>query len=293
MTGKAILHMLAPGPLASPFDINMALDAGFDAVIPHINVALRDVTALVQDAMFSRPPHYAPRTGIFIGGKDALMALDMLEAAKATLLAPFEISLFADPAGSFTTAAAMVASAQACLKTNLKGLRVAIFGATGVVGFTAGVLACLEGAAVSLAGHDGAGRVSARAQAMKARFGVDALAVDASNDALKRALLSTTDVALCAGPAGVNLLSSAMVADSPTLKLVADVNAVPPAGIQGLSLHDKGTLLGSTKVMGLGPLAIGNVKYKTESALFARMSSANRAVYFDFRDAYATARTFV
>ena len=77
------------------------------------------------------------------------------------------------------------------------------------------------------------------------------------------------------------------------MKLVADVNAVPPAGIEGLSLHDKGTLLGSTKVMGLGPLAIGNVKYKTEAALFARMSGAQQAVYFDFRDAFATAQTFV
>ncbi|MBV1707686.1 MAG: methylenetetrahydromethanopterin dehydrogenase [Hyphomicrobiales bacterium] len=293
MTGKAILHMLAPGPLASPFDINMALDAGFDAVIPHVNVALLDVTALVQDAMFSRPPHYAPRTGVFIGGKDALLALDMLEAARATLLAPFEISLFADPAGSFTTAAAMVASAQACLNTSLKGLAVTIFGATGVVGFTAAVLAGLEGASVTLAGHDGAGRVTARADAMQARFGVVAQGVDASTEASKRAILATTDVALCAGPAGMNILSTAMLAASPGLRLVADVNAVPPAGIEGLGLQDKGTPVGSTRIMGLGPLAIGNVKYKTESALFARMSSASRAVYLDFRDAYATARTFV
>ena len=32
--------------------------------------------------MFSRSPRDAVRTGVFIGGKDAIQALDMLEKAK-------------------------------------------------------------------------------------------------------------------------------------------------------------------------------------------------------------------
>jgi methylene-tetrahydromethanopterin dehydrogenase len=110
MASKFILHMITPLKHMSPFDVNMALDAGFDAVLPYINVDAQEVIGLVQDAMFSRPPQDAIRTGIFIGGKDAIVALDMMDAAKKALFKPFELSVFADPAGSFTTAAAMVAS---------------------------------------------------------------------------------------------------------------------------------------------------------------------------------------
>jgi methylene-tetrahydromethanopterin dehydrogenase len=56
MTDKNILHMLTPLKHMSPFDANMALDAGYDAVLTYANVTLEEVSALVQDAMFSRPP---------------------------------------------------------------------------------------------------------------------------------------------------------------------------------------------------------------------------------------------
>ena len=108
MGDKNILHMLTPLKHVSPFDANMALDAGYDAVMPYAGVERGDIAALVQDAIFSRPPKLGPRTGFFFGGKDALLALDMLEAAKKAMVPPFAASLFADPAGSFTTAAAMV-----------------------------------------------------------------------------------------------------------------------------------------------------------------------------------------
>ena len=106
---KTILHMLTPLAHMSPFDVNMAADAGFDVVASYTNVKLEEVQPLTQDAMFSRSPRDALRTGMFIAGKDAFLALDMLDAAAKALLKPFEISLFADPAGSFTTAAAMLA----------------------------------------------------------------------------------------------------------------------------------------------------------------------------------------
>jgi methylene-tetrahydromethanopterin dehydrogenase len=42
--------------------------------------------------------------------------------------------------------------------------------------------------------------------------------------------------------------------------------------------------------VGLGPLAIGNIKYKTEFALFQKMMAATKPVQFDFRDAFVLAR---
>ena len=135
---KNILHMITPLAHMSPFDVNMAIDAGYDATASYTNVSLDEITGLVQDAMFSRSPRDAARTGVFIGGKDALLALDMLDAAGKALFKPFEISLFADPAGSFTTAAAMIAVVEKTLKEKkdraLRGAAVSVFGATGVVG---------------------------------------------------------------------------------------------------------------------------------------------------------------
>ena len=48
---KNILHMLSPLKHISPFDVNMALDAGFDSVTSYGRVTLDEITPLVQDAM--------------------------------------------------------------------------------------------------------------------------------------------------------------------------------------------------------------------------------------------------
>jgi methylene-tetrahydromethanopterin dehydrogenase len=294
MTDKHILHMLTPLKHMSPFDVNMALDAGYDAAIAYTNVMLDEVGGLVQDAIFSRPPKTGVRTGMFIGGKNAILALDMLSAAKKALVPPFGISFFADPAGSFTTAAAMVACVEKTLidkkKRNLKALKTVVFGATGVVGFSSAVIAALEGADVTLVGYDGVKRVSDAAREIKTRFQVDVRAADGSDDTKKTDILAQAEAALCAGRAGVRILSSTQLAQAKRLLIVADVNAVPPSGVEGLDMMANGAELTANGTLGIGPLAIGNIKYKTESGLFQRMIAATKPVTFDFRDAFQLAR---
>lgn len=293
---KTILHMFSPLKHMSPFDVNMALDAGYDSVTSYTEVTLEEVTALVQDAMFSRSPKDAVRTGVFIAGKDAGLALDMLDRFKKTLLKPFEISAFADPAGSFTTAAAMVACVEKLLKDRKgKGLdktKILIFGATGVVGYAAGVISALEGADVALAGYDGPKRVQVKADDIKQRFGVDLKAVDGSTEDKKREALEGVEVVFSAAAAGVQVLSAELLASTKTLLAAADVNAVPPAGIEGLKLFDNGAELAGG-ALGVGPLAIGDIKYKTESGLFKRMATSDKPLCIDFRDAFALARELV
>ena len=296
MTDKHILHMVTPLKHMSPFDVNMALDAGFDAALTYTNVTLDEVSGLVQDAIFSRPPKVGVKTGMFVGGKNATLALDMLAKARKALVPPFGISFFADPNGSFTTAAAMVACVEKTLRTRkdltLKGRKAAVFGATGVVGFAAAVIAALEGADVTLVGYDGIKRVSDAAAEMKARFELDVRSADGSDDAKKAAILADTEIALCAGRAGVAILSRAQLAAAPRLRVVADVNAVPPTGVEGLEMTANGAALTPNGALGIGPLAIGNIKYKTEFGLFRRMIEADKPVRFDFRDAFALAREF-
>ena len=294
MAEKRILHLLSPLTHASPFDLNMALDAGYDAVIPYTNVTLDEVTGLVQDAIFSRPPDDGAKTCVFIGGKNAIAALDMLETAKQAMVPPFVISLFADPAGSFTTAAAMVARLERTLRIShdraLAGTRIVVFGATGVVGFASAVISALEGAHVTLVGHDGAQRVREAAEEAKVRFGVSMSAADGSTGDLKAALLQGAEVALCAGKAGVQIIDKALLKVSPGLLAVADVNAVPPLGVAGLDLFSDGATIGEGGTAGIGALAIGQTKYQTEYGLFRRLIESAEPLTLDFRAAFALAR---
>ena len=77
---------------------------------------------------------------------------------------------------------------------------------------------------------------------------------------------------------------------APELLIAADVNAVPPAGIAGVKVNADAEPLPQGKALGIGPLAIGNVKYKTEFGLFKRMIEAEKTVAYDFQDAFAFAR---
>ena len=294
MVEKNILHMVTPTKHISPFDVNMALDAGYDAVLSYSDVTLDEVTGLVQDAIFSRPPKTGVRTAMFFGGKNATVALDMLAKAKKALVPPFGISFFADPAGSFTTAAAMVACVEKILKEKhqrrLDGLKLAIFGATGVVGYASAVIAALERSSVTIVGYDGIKRVADSANEIRTRFNVEVRPADGSDDSKKSGILNENEAVLCAGRAGVQILSKAQLAGAKSILIAADVNAVPPAGVEGLGMQANGDPLTPNGAVGLGPLAIGNIKYKTEFGLFQKMIAAPKPVQLDFRDAFVLAR---
>jgi methylene-tetrahydromethanopterin dehydrogenase len=289
-----ILHMITPLKHMSPFDVNMALDAGFDTAIPYTSVTLDDVTGLVQDAIFSRGPEGVKRTGMFIGGKRAIEALDMMKRAKAAMVPPFEISVFADPAGSFTTAAAMVACVKVALKekfsTELNGKRIAIFGGTGVVGFASGVIAAIDGAQATLIGYDGPDRVRKLAEEANARFSVNIAYADGSTEEQKEELVRGADIIFAAGPAGKRLITLDQMKQAKHLRVVADVNAVPPSGVEGVSVNDNATPIPGISAVGIGALVVGNIKYKTEAGLFKEMIETEKPLYLDFRDAYALAQ---
>jgi len=297
MAHPRILHMLTPLKHMSPFDVNMALDAGYDAAIPYTSVTIEDVSGLVQDAIFSRGPEGVKRTGVFIAGKRAIEALDMMDRAKKAMVPPFEISVFSDPAGSFTTAAALVACVKKALRdkfsTELKGKKVAVFGGTGVVGFASAVIAGLEGAQATLIGYDGPDRVRKLAEEANGRFSVKIGFADGSSEEQKSELVRDADVIISAGPAGRRLLTLDQLKAAKQVKVVTDVNAVPPSGAEGVGVNDDATPIPGTGAVSIGALAVGNVKYRTESGLFKMMIESEKPLYLDFRDAYALAQKLV
>jgi len=294
MDNRHILHMLSPLGHVSPFDVNMAVDAGFEVVVPYTRVELKEVGGLIQDAIFSRGPKGAKATGAFIGGKNAELALDMLAAAKKAMVPPFEISVFADPAGSFTTAAAMVAKVEKALgQKGLTGRKVVIYGGTGVVGFASAVITALQKAHPVLVGYDGPERVKALAESAKKRFGVEIGHMDGSSEAANSAALGDAEIVLSAPRAGVRVLSKDQLAKASKLLVAADVNAVPPASLEGIGVQDDGKAIAGSQALGIGALAIGGVKYKVQAGLLKRMIETDKPVYLDFRDAFDLARQIV
>lgn len=295
MGAPYVLHMITPLANVSPFDVNMAVDAGIDTVVPYTGIETAQVEALTQDAMFSRDPKNAVRTGLFIGGRDAAMALDMLDVARKAMFPPFQISVFADPSGAFTTAAAMVAVVERALRRSgvdgLTGLDVQVYGATGVVGGIAGLIAAQAGGNVTLVSHRGVSAVQGKAEEFGRRYGVRMSCADTSTGG-KAALMDRVEVVLACGKAGVTVLTADDLRTAKRLRVAADINAVPPAGVEGVGVQDDGTPLpGHASAVGIGALAIGNVKFKVQHHLLERMQTGGTAVAFDFQDAMDAART--
>lgn len=299
MRDPYLLHMFNPTKNVSPFDVNMAYEAEFDGVVPYSDVALEDIHALTQDTIFSRGPSGVKRTGIFIGGRDFGLAMDMLEHAKAAMVPPFEVSVFADPSGAITTAAAMIACAEHWVAKqgygSLEGKNIRIFGGTGPVGVCAGILAANAGAQVYLVSSRGATAGQAVAEQYNTRYSVRMKGGDSSSDEAIKTSLADTHIAIGVAKAGIRVLSDEQLQHAPNLIVAADVNAVPPVGIEGIGVNDMGKVLENTpsKAVGLGALAIGDVKYKVHYRLFEMMIRAERAVYLDHAEAFNTAREIV
>lgn len=298
MAKRSILHMLDPMPNNSPFDVNMALDCNFDVLMPYSNVTLDSVHGLTQDAIFSRGPKGVKKTGIFIGGRDIGVAVDMLNNAKDAMVPPFEVSVFADPSGAFTTAAALVACVEKELKARynkkLKNCKALVFGGTGPVGIATGVIASLAGAETVLVDHLSASAAENLAAEYNRRFGSQLTGAVATYDEDKIKLLEGVDLVFCAAKAGIQILNAEVLSSCKQLKVAGDVNAVPPAGIAGVQMNDFGAPLihasNADNAVAVGPLAVGNIKYKVQQALLSSMLTDEKPVYLDFRAAYEKAK---
>ena len=234
-----LLHMITPEKNISPFDANMAFDAGWDSVIPYTNIGMDEIQGIVQDTIFSRSPSALKRTGIFIGGRDPHTAMDMIEEAKKHMVPPFEVPVFADPSGAFTTAAGMVAITEKALKDkfseNFTDKKVVILGGTGPVGVASAVISAKAGNTVLLVGRS-LEKAESIAKICNEKYG--SKSVSGAVDSEKASFLADADVVFNTGAAGIQLMDDELIKNAVNLKICADVNAVPPAGISGIDAMD-------------------------------------------------------
>jgi methylene-tetrahydromethanopterin dehydrogenase len=297
MAKKNILHMVTPLKNISAFDVNMAIDAGYDAIMPYTQIDDTKVADVVQDAIFSRAPGSVRHSGMFIGGYDINLASDMVRAATAALVPPFELSIFADPNGAFTTSAALVAMAEKQLLDahgrSFEGRHAIIFGG-GPVGLSAAVLLAKAGAHVRVAKLTSSKRGSAL-QDVAERYDVALTHYDAQTEDLRIAAAADCEVLFATAKEGVQVVSRAVLDASRVLAVVGDVNAVPPAGIEGVDIMSQGNPIGTAhgNVASLGALGVGRNKYQLQSDLFADMLVADKPLIVDFFAAFEKARSIV
>ncbi len=296
MKDPYLLHMFNPTKNVSPFDVNMAYEAEFDGVIPYTEVTLDVIHELTQDTIFSRGPKGVKRTGIFIGGREFGTAIDMLNRAKAAMVPPFEVSVFADPSGAITTAAALIASVEVWVKNktgdSLEGKNVHVMGGTGPVGQCALILAAKCGANVFMVSRRGVKVAEESSAEVNSQFGVNIRGGDSSTSDNIIEFLQESDVVIGAAKAGMQILSKEQMKQAPRLLVAADTNAVPPAGFEGVDVHDMGRELDFTpqKAVGIGALAVGNIKYKVHFNMFEMMKDADKPLYLDHEQAFEVAR---
>lgn len=290
---QRILYFLAPGSNISPFDVTLAADAGFDQVIPLTGVKAENVTALVQDSIFCRPPGRFNDTGIFIGGRDVHLATDMFQSARKAMVGDFRVGVFADPNGAYTTSASVVALVERALYestgSGLEGRTFAVFG-TGPVGLCTAVLAAKQGANAQLCQltADDDAKVALR---FCERYGTKVEWVAAETHRAKARAIKNVDVAVCAAKAGVRILDREVLDSAEKLLVAADTNAVPPSGIDGVGVNDRNVPVEVAKstFLSIGPLAIGGLKYKTQYGLFRAIQTSKEPALLDFPEAYAFA----
>jgi methylenetetrahydrofolate/methylenetetrahydromethanopterin dehydrogenase (NADP+) len=270
---KKLLIQLDSDKFASSFDIITAYDAGVDQVLSYGGISVEDVRNLVYGAMFTRGGEALKNSAVFIGGSSVPAGEAMLKAVQGAFFGSTRVSVMADPNGSNTTAAAAVVKIIG--KGPVTGKRAVIFAGTGPVGVRAAALLVKEGCQVLLTSRN-LDRAVKACQSISERFHLEVTPMEVRDDATVAQALNGAHFALACGAAGIELARQELWSASPTLEVVADVNAVPPTGIGGIKPTDDGKLREGR--LAYGALGIGGLKMKIHRAGVAKLFEQNDLV---------------
>lgn len=282
---QKILIQLDSDAHASVFDRVVAVDAGVDHLFSYGNVKPGDVRNLVYGAMFTRGPKDLHHTAVFISGSDVAAGEALLGEARKCFFGPLSVSLMMDSNGSNTTAAAAVLAARK--EMDLSGGRALVLGATGPVGQRAVRLLVREGARVQV-GSRRRERAESVCRALAGHVESEKLVpVATGSPGELAAALDGIAVVIAAGAAGVTLLPAEARKGASGLRVAIDLNAVPPAGIEGVEATDKGAKRDG--VICYGAIGVGGTKMKIHKAAVAKLFTANDLV-LDAEEIYEIGR---
>lgn len=254
----------------------VAVDSGVSHLFRHSGVSPEAVRDLVHGALFTRGPADLKHTAIFVGGSDVAAGEALLSAVKKTFFGPFRVSVLFDANGCNTTAAAAVLSAiEGATKTlgKIEGATVAVLAATGPVGQrVARLMLGIEGVNVRV-GSRKLDKAQATVEILKAATGRDATPFATASPDELRAGVEGADIVVAAGAAGVMLLPKS-VWEASGAKVLVDLNAVPPLGIEGVDATDRAKEI-APGVMAWGALGVGRLKMKIHKKAIQDLFTSN------------------
>lgn len=266
---KLLLH-LDTDPVPSAFDQAVAYDSDVDNIISYGGVTRDNVTAHVHGMIFTRGGKNLKNSAIFIGGSDVPASELVGKAVKKAFFGPVSVSVMLDPNGSNTTAAAVARKVMSNM--DIKGKKVVIVGA-GPVGQRSALYFLKEGAGEVIITSRSLARAQAITDQMKEDYNVDVTPGESRSDEAIAKLLVDAHVAIASGPAGVCVLPKSAWQGNTSLEAIADVNAVPPMGVEGLEVMDNGTE--KEGIQFYGAIAIGNYKMKVHHASISALFESN------------------
>jgi hypothetical protein len=286
MDKPKILIQLDSDPHPSVFDRVVAVDAGADHVFSYGGVKPEQVRDLVHGAIFTRGSQHLNRTAIFIGGSDVSVGEQIFAEVKKTLLPVYglTVSVMLDSNGANTTAAAAVRAAAKHL--DLGSATALVLGGTGPVGQRVARLLAREGAEVRI-GSRSKDKAEAVCDAIRRQVTgaqVEAVATASSSDGPRA--LKDRNLVVAAGAAGTVLLPAKVRTTCDTLRVAIDLNAVPPAGIEGVEVGDRGA--NRDGLVCFGALGVGGDKMKAHKSTIAQLFERNDQS-FDAEEIYQLA----
>jgi len=281
---RKILIQLDTDPQPSVFDRVVAIDAGADEVFSYGAVEPGHVRDLVHGAIFTRGPKDLQNTSLFIGGSNVALGERLLDEVRRHLLPQYGlcVSVMLDANGANTTAAAALFAA--ARHVELQGCKVLVLGATGPVGQRVVRLLARSGAEIRAGSRQGSrAEEVCRAIRLTMPEANVAPAATSSGKELSQALEGCVLV-IAAGAPGVVLLPRSARQGNRALRLLIDLNAVPPAGIEGIEVGDKGQERDG--IISYGAIGVGGIKMKIHKAAIACLFQRNNQI-FDAEEIYA------
>jgi hypothetical protein len=295
---KTVFVFLDTDKYASPFDMLVTIDAFPDAqIIKYESVTADDAARIVYDTLFPRGPLGAQHTKIFINGSNFEQVSAVVDATqKCMSSAPWGTSIIVDPRGGYSTAAAAVAKTLGLALEkgfgNLEGKNVTVLAGTGPVGQTAARIYASEKANVTITSRSMA-KGQAVADKINKEVGAERVkVVEVTTSEQTGVAIKNAEIVLSAGAGGIQLLSAEELKKyGGSCKIVADINAIKPVGVEGLDSNEDGKEL-LPGVYGIGALVIGKLKIKTETEMIKRATTEPQGL-FDYAIAYDIGKTVV
>jgi predicted dinucleotide-binding enzyme len=269
---KRILIQLDCDPHPSTFDSIVAVDAGVDVLLRHGGVTPGSAVGLVHGAMFTRAVSDLCHTAIFVGGSDVVAADAVAAKVRQTFFGPLQVGVLVDPSGANTTAAAAVISAFRHIPAGGKEQAV-VLGGAGPVGQRVVRLLARRGLRVTIASRS-LDRATKAADTIREQVpgaqvhGIESHGTASAGSPLA-GVLESAELVIAAGAAKANLLDEAGRALVSNARVLIDLNAVPPAGIHGIVVGDKGRVDGKTFCY--GALGVGGTKMAIHRAAIQKI----------------------